>query len=92
MKMINSKKMKFLTKRQQESYENAKTCYIYKKFERQKKYHNVINHCNYTRKYRGATHSICNLKYSVPKKIFIVFHNGTNYDYYVIIKETVEEF
>ena len=43
-------------------------------------------------KYRGAVHSICNLKYSVPKKIPVVFHNGSNYDYHFIIKELAEEF
>ena len=37
-------------------------------------------------------HSICNLKYNVPKKIPIVFHNGSNYDYHFIIKELAEEF
>ena len=37
-------------------------------------------------------HNICNIKYSVPKKIPIVFHNGSNYDYQFIIKELAEEF
>ena len=37
-------------------------------------------------------HSICNLKYSVPKKFPIYFHNGSNYDYNFIIKELAEEF
>ena len=37
-------------------------------------------------------HSICNLKYSVPKKIPIVFQNGSNYDHHFIIKELAEEF
>ena len=37
-------------------------------------------------------HRICNLKYSVPTKIPIAFHNGSNYDYHVIIKELSEEF
>ena len=36
--------------------------------------------------YRGDVHSMCNLKYSVPKKISIVFHNECNYDYHLIIK------
>ena len=45
----------------------------------------------YTGKYRSATRSICNLKYIVPKKIPIVFHNGSNYDYHFIIKELAEE-
>ena len=68
------KKMKFLTKEQQESYENAKICYICKeksenKYLKYKKYTKVRDHCHYTEEYRGAAHSICNLKYSVPKKV-----------------------
>ena len=99
MKIINfeKKKMKLLTKEQQESCENAKICYICKdKFEnkylKDKKYGKVRGHCHYTGKYRGAAHSICNLKYRVPKKIHIVFHNGSIYDYHFIIKELAEEF
>ena len=42
--------------------------------------------------YKGAAHSICNLKYSVPKRSSIVFHNGSNYHYQFIIKEPAEEF
>ena len=76
--------MKLLTKEQQESHENAKVCYICKeKFEikylKVKKYCKVRDHCHYTEKYRGAAHSICNLKYNIPKKISIVFHKGSNY-------------
>ena len=48
-----------------------------------KKYCNVRNHGHYTGKYRAA---------SVPKKIPIVFHNGSNYDYHFIIKELAKEF
>ena len=62
------------------------------KYVKDKKYCKVRDHCHYTREYRGAAHSICNLKYSVPKKIPIVFHNGSNYDYHFIIKESAEEF
>ena len=98
MKIINfrKKKMKMLTKELQESYENAKICYICKeKFESKylkDKYCKVRDYCHYTRECRGAAHSICNLKYSVPKKIPILFHNGSNYDYHFIIKELAEEF
>ena len=35
---------------------------------------------------------ICNLKYSVPKEIYTVFHNGSNYDYNFVIKSLAEEF
>ena len=84
--------MKLLTKEQQESNENAKICYICKKsFEnkylKDKKYRKVRDHCHYTGEYRGASHSICDLKYSVLKTILIVFHNGSNYDYHFIIKD-----
>ena len=56
------------------------------------KYCKVRDHFHYTGEYRGVAHSICNLKYSVPNKIPIVFHNGSNYDYHFIIKELAEEF
>ena len=51
-----------------------------------KKY-KVRDHCHCTEKYRGAAHSICNLKYSAPKNICIAFHNVSNYDYHFNIKE-----
>ena len=49
----------------------------------------IIKH---TGEYRGAAHSTCNLKYSVPNKISVAFHNACNYDYHFIIKELAEEF
>ena len=57
-----------------------------------KKNRKVIDHCHCTGKYRGAAHSICNLKYILPKKASIVVHNGSNYGYQFIIKELAEEF
>ena len=45
-----------------------------------KKYCKVRDHCHYTEKYRGAAHSICNLKCSVHKAIPTAFHDGCNYD------------
>ena len=68
--------------------------YVKKKFcdDKNKKseydlYHKVRDHCHYTGKFRGAAHNICNLRYNVPKKIPIVFHNGSKYDYHFVIKE-----
>ena len=63
-----------------------------KYYLKDKKCRKVRDHCHYTGEYRGSAHSICNLKCSVPKKISIVSHNGSNYDYHFIIKELAEEF
>ena len=37
-------------------------------------------------------HSICNLKYSVPKIFPTVLHNGSNYDYHFMIIDLAEKF
>ena len=57
-----------------------------------KKYRRVRDNCHYSREYRGAAHNIRYLKYNVPKKISIVFHNGSYHDYHFIVKELAEEF
>ena len=54
--------------------------------------HKVRDHCHYTGKSREAAHSICNLRYKVPKEIPVVIHNGSTYDYHFIIKQLAEEF
>ena len=100
--MINFKKKEMipLTNKEIKSYEKQKVCYICeKKFcdDKNKKseydlYHKVRDHCHYTGKFRGAAHNICNLRHKVPKKIPIVFHNGSTYDYHFIIKQLAEEF
>ena len=59
---------------------------------RDKKYRKVRDHCHYPGEYRYNAHSICNLKYSVHKKINIVFHNGLNCVYHFIVKKLAEEF
>ena len=87
MKIINYKKKKeiILINGEKESYENQKVCYICEKefctdtndeniF---KLYHKVRDHCHYTGKFRGAAHNICNLRYKIPKKVSVVFHNGS---------------
>ena len=56
------------------------------------KYQKVRDHCHYTGKFRGAAHSICNLRYKTPKEIPVVFHNGSTYDYHFIIKQLAKEF
>ena len=102
MEIINFKKKELipLTNKEIKSYEKQKVCYICeKKFcdDKNKKseydlYHKVRDHCHYTGKFRGAAHNICNLRYNIPKKIPIVFHNGSTYDYHFVIKKLAEEF
>ena len=62
---------------------------IKKEFKKKQK---VRDHDHYTGKYRGAAHSICNLRYKVQKEIPVVFHNGSTYDYHFIIKQLAKEF
>ena len=56
------------------------------------KYERVHYHCHYAGKYKGTAHIISNLRYKIPKKTNLVFHNMSNYDYHFIIKQLVEEF
>ena len=44
------------------------------------------DHCHYARKFRGATHSKCNLSYIVQKEIPIIIHNAS-YDTHFIINQ-----
>ena len=53
-----------------------------------KNYQKVRDHYHSARKYRGAAHSVCNLKFNVPNEIPV----GSNYDNHFIIKELAEEF
>ena len=94
MKIINyeEKEMIPLTDKENKSYEKQKICYIWKKEfctdENDKNafklYHKVRDHCHYTGKFRGAAHSIWNLRYKTPKEIPVVFHNGSTYNYHFI--------
>ena len=89
-----------LTNKEITSYEKQKVCYIGEKNfcdDKNKKskydlYHKVRNHCHYTGKFRGAAHNICNLRFNVSKKVPIVFHNGSTYDYHFVIKKLAQEF
>ena len=88
--------MILLTKGEKDWHNQQKVCHIRKKVfstnNDNKKYHKVRDHSHYAGKYRGAAHDICNLRYKIPKKIPVVFHNGSTYDYHFIIKELAEEF
>ena len=63
-----------------------------KRFNKHKNYLKLRNHDHYTGKYRGAAHLICNLNYSTQVDIPVVFHNGANYDFNLLITELAKEF
>ena len=63
-----------------------------KKYSIKRKNIKVRDHDYYTGKYRGAAHLICNLRYSTQIDIPVFFHNGTNYDFNLIINELAKEF
>ena len=96
---LKKKKIIQLTDKENKSYENQKVCHICKKefcFDENEKnkfklYQNVRDHCHYTGQFREAAHSICNLRYKVPKDIPVVIHNA-RYDTRFIIKQLAEEF
>ena len=97
--MIDSKKKKLLqlTKEELKSHQNTKVCYfcgkrILKRLSKSLNYWKVRDHCHYIGLYRGAVHSICNLKFNVPNKTPVVLHNCSNYDYHFIMKELANNF
>ena len=64
------------------NYEKATHCHICEE-EIYLKFH---DHCHLTGKFRGAAHSICNLKYRLPKFYPVIFHNLSGYDSHLFIK------
>ena len=66
--------------------------FVKKNLVMKKKHRKVRDHDHYTGKYRGAAHNICNLRYSAQKDIPVLFHNGSNYDFNLIITELGKEF
>ena len=70
---FKKKKIKFLTKEQQESYENSKICYICKE-KIENKYLKDKNYCKvrdqyHIGEYRSTVHSICHLHIVFLKKL-----------------------
>ena len=81
------KPMEPLTDSQIKEYKKATKCHICLKPFWDECNRKVRDHCHYTGLYRGAAHSLCNLKYSIPKYIPVVFHNLAGYDAHLFIRE-----
>ena len=56
-----------------------------------KSYQKTRIHFYYTHKYRGVAYNISNLKQNC-QKLPLILHNGSNFDYYFIIRELAEKF
>ena len=86
-----------INKKEPKLYEDAKACYccrkrLSKRFADNKNYQKVRDHCHFIGKYGGATHSICNFRFNVPKKVPVVARNESNYDDNFIIKKLANKF
>ena len=88
-----------LTDDEKFKYEESKQCYLCDQSintNKQSKYYmnyeKVIDHCHYTGKYRGASHSLCNLQYQEEIDIPVIIHNGSNYDFHLLIKDLAKKF
>ena len=99
--IINEEKkaMLPLTDDQKIKHEKSKRCYLCNQYfntNKQSKYYKnykkVRDYCHYTGIYRSAAHSLCNLRYQEQRDIPVITHNGSNYDFHLLIKDLAKEF
>ena len=76
-------------KREHKATEKCHICF--KEFNNPKN-KKLRDHCYHTCLYRGAAHNNFNLKYRIPDHIPIVFHNLSEYDAHLFIKELGKRF
>ena len=87
---LNPKRLK-LTPEEEKDFKSAKLCHICEQellvYEKTGEIFEVRDHCHFTGKYRGASHSECNLKRRKPLILPVVFHNLHGYDSHLFIKQ-----
>ncbi|XP_058980338.1 uncharacterized protein LOC131803264 [Musca domestica] len=76
--------MKPLSSIEQSIFDSALNCHICDKNLYDDK---VRDHCHVTGKFRGAAHNVCNINYTVAQFIPIFFHNFSEYDCHLFVKE-----
>ena len=88
-----------LTDDEKIKHKESKRCYLCNQYfitNKQSKYYKnykkVRDHCHYTGIYRAAAHSLCNLRYQEQRDIPVIIHNGSNYDFHLLIKDLAKEF
>lgn len=74
-----------LTAEECENFKNADRCHMCKKRFLSTEAR-VRDHCHRTIHFWGATHSSCNLNYRSSRLIPVIFHNLSDYDAHVIIR------
>lgn len=75
-----------LTNEEKIAFRNTNICHICDKIinSYEQKAH---DHCHLTGQYRGVAHMNCNKDFQVPNFIPIIFHNFSNYDCHLFIKD-----
>ena len=89
-KQLTNKTMIPLTNEQEKQFQDALFCHICKTpFDNVGKNgfieFKVKDHCHITGNYRGAAHNSCNINFSMPNRIPVIFHNLKGYDSHIII-------
>ena len=77
-----------MTPKDEKDYNSSKRCHLCsKRFypDSTEIYQKVRDHCHFTGKYRGAAHSICNLRARKPDFIPALFHNLEGYDEHLFL-------
>ncbi|KAK4882447.1 hypothetical protein RN001_005766 [Aquatica leii] len=85
--LSNKKVMIPLTDSEQLSHINADYCHICEKVCVMEE--KVYDHDHLTGLYRGPAHSVCNINYKIPRFVPIFFHNLSNYDSHMFVKDIV---
>ena len=79
-----------MTKEDKIDYEKATHCHICESGIPREgddpRFKKVRDHFHLTGKFRGAAHSMCNLKFRLPKFYPVIFHNLSGYDSHLFIK------
>lgn len=70
-----------------ESWKNCSVCYLCnEKFDcKHRNCGKLKNYVDFTWKFRGVTHNICNLWYSISWEISAVLYNEPKYEFYFMI-------
>ena len=94
MELFNTEKLPMtpLTHEQEKKHSESDKCHIWKRKFITNKRNGNKDHDHYIGIYRVATHSICNSRYTTQEDIPVVIHNGSNYDFHLIIAELAKEF